>query len=647
MTTFREVIDWLNARTIEYNRGEPTVEDSEWDDVYFKLKQAEEESGLIYPDSPTQTIVYEVVNELNKVTHNHKMLSLDKTKNLDDLASFLKGKESIAMCKMDGLTCTLKYNNGELIGAETRGNGLIGEDILHNALVIPTIPKFITYKGELVVDGEIYCNVNTFFEEFSKDYKNPRNFASGSIRLLSSLECSSRKLSFMAWELITETNFNTFEEKLSFLKALGFDVVPYVKCETSNDLDTPMVMLNSIKRTRGLPTDGIVFKFNDLAYGKAQGETSHHFKDAIAFKFYDEMYETKMKNIEWTMGRTGVLTPVAVFEPIDIEDSIVERASLHNVSVMYSTLGGGSWVGQEVKVFKANMIIPQIAEADHMPPEGAKMIPMPDHCPVCGGEVKIVAENDSKFLVCLNPQCSGKLINRLDHFCGKKGLDIKGISKATLEKLLEWDFVRDIEDIFNLREHREDWIKKPGFGVKSVDKILDAIEIAKFCSLNAFISAIGIPLIGATASKDLAKTFNTWNDFIEAVENKFEFSSLKNFGSEMENAILSFDYTQAKEIAKHIIIGISFPATIKEDNSNLDGKTFVITGKLTHYKNRDALKEEIEPRGGKVTSAISKSTSYLINNDSTSSSSKNISAQKYGISIITEDEFINQFINNK
>ena len=658
-TEIINLVEYLNKCTKAYDEGNPLITDAEWDNKYFRLQELEKETGLILSNSPTQFISYEIVNALNKVEHSHKMLSLEKTKSVDEVSAFVGKKDFLAMCKMDGLTCSLTYRNGELVSAETRGNGLVGEDILHNARVLPSIPHKIPYIDELVIDGEIICTY-TDFEQFSLEYKNPRNFAAGSIRLLDSKECANRNLTFVVWDVITPMMFDDgteykLNQKLNYLVPFGFTVVPYTTGpayyadDSQVEMDMFIEQVTQMAKSRNYPIDGVVIKFNDCKYGRSLGETGHHFKNALAYKFYDEMYTSKMIDIEWTMGRTGVLTPVAIFEPIDMDGSIVERASLHNISIMNEIFKGpGPFVGQEISVFKANMIIPQIAEAKDTD-RGTLFymdktyIEIPEVCPICGGETAERTNIDSTVLVCKNPGCDGKLINKLDHFCGKKGLDIKGISKATLEKLIDWGWLEDFTGIFELSQNRSEWIKKPGFGEKSVDKILSSIEAGSTCELHQFIAALGIPLIGTTAAKELTKVFKTWEEFINAVDNKFAFYTLSNFGSEMHNSIIKFNYSEARLLAEHYI---SFKEIDKQELSvgeDLTGKTFVITGKLNHFKNRDEIKSCIESLGGKVSGSVSKNTNYLINNDVNSTSSKNATAKSLGIPILSEKDFIQTF----
>ena len=504
----RELIEYLKYHTKCYDEGHPEISDVEWDRHYFELQRLEHEYSIYFNDSPTQSISYEVVNSLEKVVHNHDMLSLEKTKALNEVKDFLGNVPYLAMCKMDGLTCSLKYENGCLISAETRGNGKVGENILHNAKVIPSIPKQIPYTGILVIDGEIICTKEDF-KEFENEYANPRNFASGSIRLLDSNECSKRKLRFVAWDVIEGLEDSDFlTDKFVTLSEFGFTIVPYY---AYNDCEEEINKLALEAEKLYYPIDGIVFKFDDVEYGRSLGQTSHHFKNALAFKFADDTVKSYLTGIDWTMGRTGVLTPVAEFNEIELEGSTVSRASLHNLSVLWDVLGEKPYQGQEVDVFKANMIIPQIKSAVQYEELDdtikVEFFEIPSVCPICGEPTVQKTDLFSTFLICENPSCEGKLINKLDHFCGKKGLDIKGLSKATLEKLIDWGWVSNYTSLFTLKDYRSEWIKKPGFGEKSVDKILTAIEAASNTEFHQYLSSLGIPLIGSTASKELVKVF--------------------------------------------------------------------------------------------------------------------------------------------
>lgn len=637
----RKRIDILKRYCKLYEEGKPAISDSAYDRLYFELKQIEEDTGIIYPDSPTQSIPYEVVNNLTKVEHNHPMLSLDKTKEFKEVKEYFGDFPVVAMCKMDGLTCSLTYQDGELIRAETRGNGQVGEDITHNARVIPSIPKKVPVKGKLIVDGEVISTKKNF-KRFENTYKNPRNFASGSIRLLDSNECANRGLTFVAWDEIT-TRYNEnheyyFHEKLDHLSSLGFIVVPnYVR----PDVDEEVVeLLKKDAENLSYPIDGLVFKFDDVGYGNSLGATSHHMNSAYAFKFYDEAYPTTLLDIEWSMGRTGRITPIAIFDDIEFPDATVNRASLHNLSIIENLFGSeGPHKGQTIYVSKRNMIIPTVEEVDEAP-EGTEKLEIPTICPCCGKPVVKKTDYESTFLMCRNPDCQAQIINKIEHFASKKGLDIKGLSKATLKKLIDWGWVNNCGDLFTLQGHRDEWTKKSGFGTASVDKVLSAINSSTNCELDKFICAIGIPLIGASASKELAKVFQTWNKFIEAVESNYKFYQINGFGREMSNSILNFDYSEARYIA-HNFINFEEIKT-KETNSNIKGKTFVITGKLQSM-NRDTLKNKIESAGGKVTGSVTSKTDYLINNDKDSTSSKNLNAKKLDVPIITEKEFFKIF----
>jgi DNA ligase (NAD+) len=647
----RELIEYLNYHTKCYDEGHPEISDTEWDKAYFELDQLEKEYSIYFNNSPTQSISYEVVNSLEKVVHSHDMLSLEKTKALSEVKNFLGNVPYIAMCKMDGLTCSLRYEDGKLVAAETRGNGKTGENILHNAKVIPSIPKQIPITRTMVLDGEIICTKEDF-KEFENNYENPRNFAAGSIRLLDSNECSKRKLKFVLWDVIEGLEDEKYlSEKLSIMSTCGFMIVPFTRgpsiVETEKTFKTiDEIVEDLVQLAKDFPIDGIVFKYDDVPYGRSLGQTSHHFKNALAFKFADDTVKSNLTGIDWTMGRTGVLTPVAEFNEIYLEGSTVCRASLHNLSVLWDTLGEKPYINQEVEVFKANMIIPQIKSAvmfEDCEDEVIYLINIPDKCPICGKPTIQRTDLFSTFLVCENPSCEGKLINRLDHFCGKKGLDIKGLSKATLEKLIDWGWVSNYKDLFELKNHRAEWIKMPGFGVKSVDNILNAIESGRVCDLPPFIAALGIPLIGTTASKEIVKVFPTWDSFMSAVETHYHFWDIPNFGYEMHSAITRFDYTEAKELYNNYLTINTVQPQPSEVENTLDGLSLVITGKLNHFKNRDELKAVIEARGGKVAGSISGKTSYLINNDVNSTSSKNASAKKLGVPIISEDAFIEMF----
>lgn len=657
----QDLCTYLNLATEAYDRGEPLISDRRWDDRYYRLCQLEAVTEMILPESPTQKIFFEIKDKLNKITHDHPMLSLAKTKDIDELKSFLRNRPWVAMGKMDGLTCSLTYEQGVLVRAETRGNGIEGEDILHNMKVNLTIPQTIPYKGRVVIDGEVISTYKNF-ERFKDMFKNPRNFAAGSIRLLNAKESRDRFLTFVAWDVIEPfTDLpNDLIHQLGRCEDYGFHTPPIdwnvdhkVNIETHEkyEVTNNRTVEEAIEHVKGdaemssYPIDGVVFKFNDLSLRESLGSTSHHFNNAIAYKFFDELYETHLKDIEWSMGRTGVLTPIAVFEPVEADGSIIERASMHNYSWLKDMCPHYASVGDTLQVYKANMIIPQVETWTKTENNlGADIFLKPFVCPVCGKPVEIVKNNDVENIVCTNPACEGKLINRLDHYLGIKGINAKGISKATLEKLIEWGWVNDICDLYHLEDYRDIWIQKDGFGVKSVDKIIESIkEASKELSFEQFICALGIPLVGSTVSKQLGKEFISYYDFRKAVNSKFDFYNLPNFGPEKHSAIMNFDYNEGDRLADFYV---TFAEKTVEDSEvqSLEGVTVVITGKLTTYKNRAALQSDIEKHGGKVTGSVSKNTNFLINNDKESSSSKNVSAKKLGIPIISEAEFKEKFL---
>ena len=647
----RELIDKLNYYTKLYDEGHPSISDKEWDDMYFHLEKLEEETGVVLANSPTAHIDYKVVDKLEKVEHNHPMLSLDKTKSEDDIVNFLTGHDGIIMAKMDGLTCSLRYVDGKLVSAETRGNGIIGENITHNIKFVKHVPLEIQNKDELIIDGEVICSYKDF-ENFSIEYKNPRNFASGSIRLLDSKVCAQRKLSFIAWDCIKGLDYcASLSEKLFMLSGYGFEFAPYIPLPkdiiNKDKIHHSIILIQNWAKDEGYPIDGAVFKYDNCAYYQSLGYTEHHFRGGLAYKFYDEEYETTLRDIEWTMGKTGQLTPVAIFDEVDDGESIVTRASLHNLNIMEQILGLNPHYGQTIWVAKMNMIIPQVMRSEHGN-EGTvyyldkKVFVYPDTCPICGG--KTVVKDD--FLYCDNPNCEGKFINQLVHFCGKKGLDIKGLSEATLQELVNWGWVGNYQELFSLSNFRDEWVKKPGFGEKSVDKLLVTIEEARHCELWQFISALSIPLIGSTYAKEIAKRSMDWFCFRECVEKNYDFTAWERFGFEMNDSLHRFNYSQADDLAYKILdlhnsLWIDpFAATPVIKISEVNGKTFVVTGAVHQFKNRDEVKVAIETRGGKVTNSVTKNTNYLINNDINSTSSKNVKAKQLGIPIITEEQLI-------
>ena len=627
----KNLVDKLNIYTKFYDEGNPVITDQEWDDLYFQLVELENEYNIYFEDSPTQRVNYQVVNKLNKIKHSHPMLSLDKTKSIDTLNSFVGNKSYIVMGKMDGLTCSLTYKKGKLVAAETRGNGIIGEDILHNALQVKNIPNRIPFDDvEYIIDGEIICDYKTF-ENFSSEYKNPRNFASGSIRLLNSKESAMRGLSFIAWDCVKGLESQTsLSGKLHNLrKYFGFNIVPYI-VHGNRTMEEYIEYIKKTCQDMSYPIDGVVIKYNEIQDYEAAGRTDHHFKGGIAYKFYDEEYETTLEDIEWTMGRTGQLTPVAILTPVNIDGAEINRASLHNISIIKEL--GLNHYGCKVSIYRANQIIPQISQV--VEDNSQEVIVYPTICPICGGPTSIHKDNDSEVLYCDNENCEGKLLNQLDHFCSKKGLDIKGLSKATLEKLMDWGWIKNIKDIFILFTHRDEWIKKSGFGVASVDKILSAIDAASETTLDKVIAAAGIKEIGSRVAKDIAAHYDTWEDF----RKETNFLKIDGIGEVMNDNLINFVYKDIDYIVEHYL---DIKLNDKKENiNNLEGKVFCITGKVHIFKNRAELQEDIENKGGKVVSSMSSKVTHLINNDNTSTSSKNLAAQKAGIPIITEEEYL-------
>ena len=652
-TRMKELVEFLNYHQDLYDKGAPQISDKEWDAAYLKLKELETLGGYSLPNSPTQKIRYEVVTELKKVKHEYQpMLSLDKTKDIEEVKEFLGTKDWIAMLKLDGLTCRLTYKEGRLVRAETRGNGIEGEDITHNAQVLPSIPQRIDYYDTLVVDGEVICD-KIAFEQFKDEYANCRNFAAGSIRLLDSKECAKRGLTFVAWDVIGEMKVvptpTLLTNKLSQLEYLSFHVVPFC---CSHDLHVSLEECFEImQEPTDYPIDGIVFKWDNIKEYEAAGRTEHHFRGGLAYKFYDEEYETELLDIEWSMGRTGVLTPVAVYKDVEIDGAICNRANLHNINIMHEVLGNYPYVNQKIWVAKMNQIIPQVMRAEKSDTLACTIYFYPPKtCPICLGKTEIhTSDSGTIECYCSNPQCPGKLVNKLDHFCGKKGLDIKGLSKATLEKLIDWGWVTRAKDLFYLYQREHEWINKPGFGAKSVKKILDAIEEARHTTLEKYLSAISIPLIGKTYARQLAQMFETYQDFRTSVTpdpitgmKPFNFTQIDGFGPAMHEAIMSFDYYEADRMVDMNIIDFVEKESALENSGNaLEGKTFCVTGKVKHWKNRDELSTAITAKGGKVTSSVSSKTNYLVNNDINSTSSKNLKAKELNIPIITEEELLN------
>ena len=644
----RELMTQLNMyRDAYYNKSESLISDYEYDCLYDELVSLEKETGCVLANSPTQTVGYEVRSKLQKVKHNHPMLSLDKTKSVNDLIKFFGNKSGIMMHKLDGLTVSLRYLDGKLVSAETRGNGEVGEDVTHNAKFFHGVPLEIPYKEELIVDGEAIISEYTL-ERINKElpeekkYKNCRNLASGSVRQLDSNIAAERGVEFIAWKCEKGFDDNSFLHRLSKLSDIGFKTVLFfIIYPDKNNEDVLKKYINYLRQhanNTGIPIDGIVCGYDDIEYGKSLGMTGHHPKNQIAYKFYEDEEVTILRDIEWSMGKTGDLTPVAVFDPVELNGTTVSRASLHNVSICRDLQVG---IGDELTVYKANEIIPQIRENLTK----SNSMELPDKCPVCGGNVEVVTNKDTDVLRCANPMCRGKLLGRLTHAVTRNALNIDGLSESTIEKFISLGWLNSIRDIYYLKNHQSEISKLPGFGKKSADKIISSIEKSRNTSLDRFIYSLSIPLCGRTASRAISKFCNNDVDvFFDKIKTFGEnaFISIDGIGAEIGKSINSFFDSQMENIivlVKEFEFESANAGTDKSTNNLLAGKVFVITGKLHDFSSREELKESIEFMGGKVAGSISSKTSYLINNDSTSQSSKNLKARELGIPVITEEEF--------
>lgn len=660
MDRVKELVELLNIyRDDYYNNNKNTVSDAEYDKLFDELVELEKETGIVYTNSPTQNVGYEVKSELKKVRHNHPMLSLNKTQEVDVIVDFFKAAKGIAMLKMDGLTTSLKYkgaNYAHLEGAETRGDGEVGEDVLHNAKTITNIPVSMP-SGDVVIDGEVIIDYETFEKINSKlpediKYKNPRNLASGSIRQLDSSIAKERELKFIAWKAVDGIIEDSFLERLAFLNELGFEVVPHIEIPMNSSKDFIQEAINSLQkiaREKGYPIDGIVFSYDSISYGESLGMTSHHPRNQIAFKFKNEEETSVLKNIDWQLGKTGVLTPVAEFDDVELYGTTVNRASLHNLSIMKEL---NIAVGKEISVTKANEIIPQITGCLSEQPE----FDIPLVCPVCGAKTEVKKDNDTEVLVCSNYNCKGKLLGQLVNFASKKAMDVKGLSEATLEKFVELGFVKSYKDIYQLEDYAEEISKLEGFGKRSVAKLVKAIEESRNCTLDRFICGLNIEGIGRSNAKIMAKRFGSVDFFKKwtyyFTDNDMDELQLANYGYLVDwTAIDGFDEKTHRKITHFMLENadeiyslldeFNFEETEEkqEVNPNLTGKTFVVTGSVNVFKNRNEIKEKIESLGAKVTGSVTKNTNYLVCNE-VSSSSKYKKAMELGVPIITEQDLV-------
>ncbi len=642
MDRIKELIEKLNKASEAYYAGNITVmSDFEFDTLYDELVALETETGVIYANSPTQKVGYSVVDHLVKVKHESRMLSLDKTKEIEKLKSFVGNNTAILSWKLDGLTIVLNYVNGELHQAVTRGNGEIGEDVTHNTKFFKNVPMKIKFQGELIIRGEAvisYTEFNKINEvlEDDKKYKNPRNLCSGTVRQLNSEIAAGRNVDFFAFTLVRAEGQdfqNSKVAQLAFISALGFDVVYYEPVTADTVSETVKKFEQNITKN-DYASDGLVLTYEDIAYGESLGNTSKFPKDSIAFKWADESAETVLKEIEWNTSRTGLINPIAIFEPVELEGTTVNKASVHNVSVLEALQLG---VGDTIKVYKANMIIPQIAE--NLSKSGT--VEIPTQCPVCGSETEIRQAREGKALYCTNTHCVAQMVKAISHYTSRDAMNIEGISESTIEKFVANHFIENYADLYAVGNFEEQIKNMEGFGVKSYTNLVSSIEKSKDTELYHFIYALGINQVGLSNSKLLCSYFK---NNIEAIKNcsQEHLLQIEGFGEIIANSILNYFADESNITVMDKALGYLYIKKAEEvslDDLVLSGKTFVITGDVHIYSNRKELQNKIESLGGKVTSAVSKSTSYLINNDVESSSSKNKKAKELNIPIITEESF--------
>lgn len=640
LNRMKELIEILNnASRLYYQYSTPIMTDFEYDKLYDELEKLEKETNTILSNSPTQNVEPEAIDSLVKVEHPAPMLSLSKTKSISELASFLGNQEGLLSWKLDGLTIVLTYKDGKLSSGVTRGNGIIGEVITENVKKFKNIPLTIPYKGTLVVRGEAvikYSDFNKMNEELDDDssqYKNPRNLCSGSVRQLDSKVTAKRNVNCIIFALIeSEKKFKLKSEEFEWLKSLGFDVVEYHKV-TSNNLEEQVLYFKNKINEYDIPSDGLVLLYNDIEYGKQLGTTAKYPKNAIAFKWQDETAETKLIDVDWLVSRTGLINPVAVFEPVELEGTIVSRASLHNVSILQGLSLG---IGDTILVYKANMIIPQIADNITQ----SNSLTIPNKCPVCNHEARIISSNDVKYLYCMNDFCPAKLVKRLSQFTSRNAMNIEGLSDAIINKLADEGLIKTYADIYNLKRYKNDIISFEGFGEKSYDNLINSIEKSRNVKLANFIFALGIPDIGLSRAKLICKNYS--NDINKIRNLTFEeLSKIDGIGEIIAKGwIDTFNNDDFIKELELLLKEVNFTDTSIDNNQPLKDLTFVITGSVNNFTNRDELVEYIESYGGKVVKAISNNVNYLINNDITSTSTKNTKAKELGIKIISENDLM-------
>ena len=638
----KELVEKLDqAAKAYYQEDREIMSNQEYDSLYDQLEQLEKETGTVLTNSPTVRVGYEAVNELPKEEHPSPMLSLDKTKDREVLRGFIGNHKCLLSWKLDGLTIVLTYENGELVKAVTRGNGIVGEVITNNARVFKNIPLRIPYKGQLVLRGEAiityseFERINETIGDADAKYKNPRNLCSGSVRQLNNEITAKRNVRFYAFALVSaqDVDFsNSREQQFIWLKKQGFEVVEY-KVVTSESLDEAMDYFSKTIVNNDFPSDGLVVTYDDIAYGESLGSTAKFPRNSFAFKWADEMRETRLVDMEWSPSRTGLINPVAIFEPVELEGTTVSRASVHNISIVKELQLG---IGDTIKVYKANIIIPQIAE--NLTRSGNLVIP--DKCPVCGQEARIRKENDVETLYCMNPDCVAKKIKSFSLFTSRDAMNIDGLSEATLEKFIAMGFIHNFGDIFEIGKYKDQIVEMEGFGQKSFDNLMVSLEKAKKTTLAKVIYSLGITGIGLANAKVICKYFD---DDIEKIRHadEEEISAIEGIGPVIAGSMA--DYFKSAENNQKLDHLLSHLHLVHEETSAeqvFAGKTFVITGSVEHFSNRSEAKEFIEARGGKVTGSVTKKTDYLINNDKTSASSKNKKAQELGIPILSEEDFL-------
>ena len=639
----KQLTNQLNMyRNEYYNNSNSVISDYEYDQLFDELEALENSTGFYMSNSPTHTVGYPVNSKFNKVIHKEPLLSLDKTQDMAEFIKFCSKSEVLLMHKLDGLTIQLTYDNGELIQAVTRGDGTSGDDITTNAKYFSNIPLTVSNKNKFTIKGEAIINKDTFniINNKLKDedkFKNPRNLASGTVKQLDTKIVSQRNVEFVCWNANDLSTDGTMENGLTNAKNLGFTIVNYQIPISNLDQTVPYIINNLKESARIIPIDGIVAMYNNIEFGNSLGGTSHHFNNGFAFKFYDEEEETTLKDIEWSMGKTGELCPVAIFNPVIIDGTTVTRASLHNISIIEELRLG---IGDTVRVYKANQIIPQIRNSV----EKSNNVQIPKRCPICGGNTEILENTDAnktvKLLVCTNDNCKGKLLGKLTHFVSKSAMNIDGLSEATIDKLISLNILNKFTDIYDIQNHRDILYTLDGFGEVSINKLINSIEFSKQTTLDRLLNALSIPTVGKTVAKTLADYIN--NDANRIFElGSSDLTVINGIGTEMNTAIHNWFNNKFNNIAvKSLLSILTFKTVDEHRTTKFHGLGFVVTGKLLKYPNRSALESVILHNGGTIQSTVSTNTNYLINNDINSTSSKNKRAKELNIPIISEQEFI-------